>query len=104
MSGLLYFAQTHPSPDGKTLLPSRATNGSVGLDLYMVGEVNIEPGETASIDHKVTFRFPPQVFGLLQLRPNASKLAISIRSGVIGNLMKTKWTKKKITTETCYRQ
>jgi dUTPase len=83
MTGVISFAQTHPSL-GKNNLPSRATKGSVGLDLHMVDDLLLQPQETALIDHKLTFRFPPHVYGQLHLRSSASKLGLSLRAGVIG--------------------
>jgi dUTPase len=46
--------------------------------------VTIAPGETAYIDLRVTFLFPPGVYGQLFLRSSATKLGISLHGGVIG--------------------
>jgi dUTPase len=81
---VISFAQTHPSAAGKKNLPTRATRGSVGLDLHMVEDMVLQPQETAHVDHQLTFRFPPHVYGQLHLRSSASKLGITLKAGVIG--------------------
>jgi dUTPase len=66
--------------------PSRVNRGAAGFDLFNPEEVTLAPGETAKIDLKVTFTFPPGHYGQLFLRSSASLLGISIHGGVIGEL------------------
>jgi prepilin-type processing-associated H-X9-DG protein len=78
----LQYARTELLPREQN--PSRATRGSVGLDLFLPSGVVIQPGSTAEIDLKVTFRFPPLVYGQLQLRSSSALLGIELVGGVIG--------------------
>jgi dUTPase len=82
----LQYARTEPIPREQN--PSRATRGSVGLDLFLPASVTIQPLDTAAIDLKVTFRFPPLVYGQLHLRSSSSLLGIELVGGVIGKKKK----------------
>jgi dUTPase len=64
--------------------PSRVTPCSAGIDLFQPEDVTIGPGETAYIDLKVCFWFPPGHYGQLFLRSSSAKLGISLHGGVIG--------------------
>jgi dUTPase len=78
----LLYSSTEAVPNNR--LPSRATTGSAGLDLFLPANRTIQPQETAHIDHRVTFIFPRGYYGQLHLRSSASGLGLSIKGGVIG--------------------
>jgi dUTPase len=87
MCALIYSHTTDEARPGES--PSRATRGSVGLDLFMPSSVTVGPGETAQVDLKMTFVFPPKVYGQLHLRSSSSLLGISLLGGVIGETEKS---------------
>ena len=65
--------------------PKRKTAGSAGLDLVFVRNQEIPPDTIYPIDLRITFRFPPRVYGKLELRSKTGLFPISLRGGgVIG--------------------
>jgi dUTPase len=66
--------------------PVRATAGSVGLDLALPKGYTILPGQIGFLDHRISFRFPKNVYGQLHLRSSSTKLGLSLLGGVIGKL------------------
>jgi dUTPase len=78
----ILYSSTEAVPSNR--LPSKATIGSAGLDLFLPADHTIQPQETAYIDHRVTFIFPRGYYGQLYLRSSAAGLGLSIKGGVIG--------------------
>jgi dUTPase len=64
--------------------PRRATPGAAGLDLTLPKTSVIPPRGTVWLDHRITLRFPPGVFGFLALRSSSARLGISLAGGIVG--------------------
>jgi dUTPase len=79
----VYFALTGKEKSAR-LTPSRATVGSVGIDLVQPRDTYIEAQQIKQINLKLTVRFSPGHFGLLALRSSAGLLHLSLKGGVIG--------------------
>jgi len=71
---------SHP----KARLPSRATNGSAGYDLYAVERVEIQPGQQAKLPTGVHISCPVGTYARIAPRSGlAVKHAINVHAGVI---------------------
>jgi dUTPase len=75
---------SHTAGANSNVDPVRKTAGSAGLDLTLPRTSVVAPLETVFLDHRLTVRFPPGVYGVLALRSSSAKLDISLRSSVIG--------------------
>ena len=65
-------------------IPSRATTGSVGYDLYSTGDYIIPPNSRAVISTGVAIKLPPQTYGRIAPRSGLTvKHGLTIGAGVI---------------------
>lgn len=73
---------TKLNPDAT--IPTRATPGSAGLDLYALQNGTIVPKSSAVVDTGVAMEIPPNHVGLIKSRSSlASKHGIDVAAGVI---------------------
>lgn len=75
----------------KATIPTRATDGSAGLDLYCVSDVYIPPngmgGKTTKVSHDIRFEFPDQkCYGRIAARSGlAANHSLIVLGGVVDN-------------------
>jgi hypothetical protein len=70
---LLYPSLAFVKEHQRVSSPQRSKGESVGLDLYMVHDVRLLPGEEASINTGLAFKFPFGACGLVTLRRKTTK-------------------------------
>jgi dUTP pyrophosphatase len=72
--------------DEAAKLPTKATNGSVGFDLFSPQDIHLRPRERISINIGVSLELPPNCFGLIKERSSFAKhFGIITVAGVIDN-------------------
>jgi len=70
--------------DSHAIVPSRATEGSVGYDLYSTIDTFIRPGETGIISTGIAVKVPSGTYGRIAPRSGlAAKSGIDVFGGVI---------------------
>lgn len=68
----------------KARVPTKATPGSVGYDLYSAESVKIEPGTCAKISTDLTLTFPPNCYGRIADRSGiATNFHLHVLGGVV---------------------
>lgn len=73
------FALVHPNAK----LPTYATDGSVGLDLYAAHDAAVEPGVACAIDTGIAVEIPEGYFGAVCQRSGLARKGIVCTYGVI---------------------
>lgn len=79
MGDTLSIKRNHPD----ARMPTRATSGSVGYDLYSLVNVTIEGGKRKLVSTGITAVFPPGCYGRIAPRSGLSMMGIDIGGGVI---------------------
>ena len=64
-------------------LPTRATKGSAGLDLFLYKDISILPGEVKTIPTRLCIKIPKSHFGLLKIRSSLAQMNLTLLGGVL---------------------
>ena len=68
-------------PDAK--IPTRALPGDLGFDLFTVGAVHIQAGQTVAIPTGIAAGFPEGWGGVIKARSSQGKVGIDVFAGVV---------------------
>jgi dUTP pyrophosphatase len=72
--------------DQNAKMPTKATSGSVGFDLFSPQDIHLRPRERISVDIGVSIELPPNCFGLIKERSSFAKhFGVIVVGGVIDN-------------------
>ena len=78
-----YLRAFRLSPDA--IIPTKATVGSAGYDLYANHDAVIEPGMQTLIKTDITFEFPRNTYGRIADRSSLAMRGITTMGGVVDN-------------------
>ena len=67
------------------IIPTRASKGSAGLDLYSSVDVNIEVGSINKINTGICISLPESTYGCIRDKPSLAAKGLLILDGVIDN-------------------
>ena len=67
------------------IVPEKATEGSVGFDLFAPKEIVLKAGARVSVDLGIQIQLPPGTFGLIKERSSYAAIGLLVIGGVIDN-------------------
>ena len=73
----------HSSLSCKDVTPVKATEGSVGFDLFLPRMVILKPFQTETVSMGIKLSMPEKIYGILSLRSSIAKEGIYLPGGLI---------------------